>query len=98
MATSNTTEVFREAIGRRIVGLYRETWEHPGIVVVLVLDDGTGLAFGTGNGSHWTVSRKEVERRAHERKRELLQLERELRDVMELEGVMLSVRVDGGSE
>lgn len=88
MSTANTLGVFREAIGRRIVGLYCESYEHAGRVVVLVLDDGTGLAFGTGNGSHWTVNAEDMARRVAARREELAQLEADMRDVLATEGVL----------
>ena len=76
MATANTTEVFREAIGKTIVGFYTERdSDIAGRVMVLVLNDGSGLAFGTGNGSHWTVSAEDVAFRARQRREELRELE-----------------------
>lgn len=88
MSTSNTLEVFRESVGKTILGLYTEEREHAGRVVVLVMSDGTGLAFGTGNGSHWTVSKDDVEMRARQRREELQALERDLRDVLKSEAVL----------
>ena len=71
-ATSNTTDVFRWAIGKTVVGIYtdRES-DIAGRVVVLVLSDGSGIAFGTGNGSHWVVSRDDVVMRARQRRAEV---------------------------
>lgn len=95
MATSNTKEVFREAIGRRIVGLYTEQAEFAGVVVVLVLDDGSGLAFGTGNGTHWTVPPAEVKLRVRRRRAELELLTSDLRDVLALEAVSATEEANG---
>ena len=87
MATANTKAVFREAVGKKIVGVYWETPGEYGQAVVLVLDDGTGLAFNS-NGSYWTVSVDEVRRCVRQRRQELERLERELRDVLATEAVM----------
>lgn len=95
MATSNTKEVFREAVGKKIVGLYSECREIAGEIIVLVLDDGTGLAFGR-NGSHWTVTREEVRNRARQRQAELENVQRDLRDVMALEGMAAGRAPTGG--
>lgn len=85
MATSNMKEVFREAVGRKIVGFYDDgAHEHAGTVYVLVLDNGAGLAFGTGNGAHYTVSAEEVERAVASRRAELERVTADLKDVVEL--------------
>jgi hypothetical protein len=88
MTTANTKDVFRWAIGKTIAGMYREHSENAGEIVVLVLSDGSGLAFGTGNGSHWTYSADDVMRRVRQRRAELQNVERELRDAMVLEGAL----------
>ena len=88
MSTSNTDEVFRDAIGKSVIGFYTESREHAGHIGILVLSDGTGLAFGTGNGSHWTVGKEEVALRAAHRRDELERLERDLRDVLKTEAVL----------
>lgn len=91
MATSNTNDVFREAIGRRIVGIYTDTASLAGDLhrhMVLVLDDGTGLGFSLTNGAHWTVPVSDVQRQVGSRRKELEALERDLRDVMATEGAL----------
>lgn len=90
-AVSNTKGVFRWATGKRVVGLYEDrTSEHAGRIYVLVLDDGTGIAFGTGNGSHWIVSADDVAARARARRVELQEMERDLRDVLATEAALES--------
>ena len=61
MTTSNTRDVFRWAIGKRVIGVYFDAGRSERVieVAVLVLDDGTGVAFAD-NGSHWTVDAAEV--------------------------------------
>lgn len=93
VTTSNTKDVFRWAVGKTVVGMYVEgVREHAGEIVVLVLSDGTGIAFGTGNGTHWCVSQEDVAFRAHQRRTELEQAERDLREALTLESVLGSPR------
>lgn len=95
MATSNTKEVFREAVGKRIVGLFTTHGEIAGTTTVLVLDDGTGVAVAS-NGSHWSLAKKEVKRRVYERRRELEALQADLRDVIASEGALAAPSSVGG--
>jgi len=88
MATSNTLDVFREGIGQKIVGLYTENSQHAGKVVVLVLENGTGIAFGTANGSHWNIDPIDLHMRALARREELERLTADLRDVRKAEAAL----------
>lgn len=82
MATSNTIAAFREIVGRKILGLYRD-----GSSVCLVFDDGTGFAFNTEHGSYWNIGRYEVAAKARDRREELERLQADLRDVVAAEGL-----------
>lgn len=76
------------SVTKRVIGVYFENGgESAGEVCVLVLDDGTGIAFG-GNGSHWTVSADDVARRAASRREELQQAQADLEEVLRLEAVL----------
>lgn len=87
MATSNTIDVFREAVGRKIVGLYTEHHDIAGQIKVLVFDDGSGLAFGS-NGAHWSVDKHEIRQQVIRRREELERLQSDLHDVMVAEGTL----------
>jgi len=89
LPTSNTKDVFRHATGKTVVGVYTEDGhEFAGDVVVLVLSDGTGLAFGTGNGSHWVVSPDDVTRRVRQRRQDLERAADDLRDALKAEAAL----------
>ena len=93
MTASNTRDVFRHAVGKRVIGLYFEPGhsEHVGYVAVLVLEDKSGVAFAD-NGTHWVVSAEDVMRRAEIRKEELTRAEADLREVLQLEAVLTAPR------
>lgn len=86
---SNTKDVFRRAVGKKVIGLYFDRWssELVGQVAVLVLDDGTGVAFAD-DGAHWTVTANDVAFRAHQRREELRRAEADLREVLALEAAL----------
>ena len=86
MAASNTKEVFREVIGKKVVGVYWERNDH-GEAAVLVLDDGSGLAFNH-NGSHWNVSAEDIALRVQHRRMELARAYADLNDILKVEGVL----------
>lgn len=88
MATSNTKGVFREVVGQRIVGFYEDDRpsEWAGAIYVLVFENGTGLAFGTGNGSHWSVTAEEVSRARSRLREDLERTQEALGDVLRAAG------------
>lgn len=88
---ANTKDVFRSAIGKKILGVYwtPRMGAGSGEAAILVLDDGTGLAFHS-NGAYWTVNAEEVRSHAATRREELERLERDLRDIMVSEAALAS--------
>lgn len=102
MATSNTTDCFREIIGLKVQGLLFNALPvnrpdlQPGNKTI-VFEDGTGLTISS-NGSYWRESRQDIELAARQRRKELDALERETREVLALAGQLRQNRPQQSSD